>query len=200
MIFFAASEIMIGNNFRVGVAPYPNSDVSPDIFINVWPVDTYMMARDCKNPEGAWYYLMWYNKTGIVMVAENYLFQLDPSTYFPRFMTNAYTRERVVDVYYDELEIETKENIKIRDNMFMNMRLTYNFEPVLRQELEDIYSQGIMPMIYEPEKYGDVRGRLKVLQRQADQAYERWLDDKILAGWQFSADHPWGISPMAQAD
>jgi hypothetical protein len=189
----------IGKNFSVGVGPFPSSDFSaPHQYQNIYPQDTYMILKDAKNPMGAWFYLRWYNRVGIVMVVENYNYQLDPSTYFPRFMTNTYTRMRIGEIYSDEISQDTRRNIQLRDEAMLNHRMTYNFEPTIREQRDTAFDRGIAPIIQNPTLNQDVRGRLAQIQNQVDSLRDNWLRRHEAAGWIFPDDFPWGISPRMQ--
>jgi ABC-type glycerol-3-phosphate transport system substrate-binding protein len=184
----------IGLDFSVGVNPFPNSDQSPEIYTRVDCGDnTYVMLKDCDNPIGAWWYLMWYNTNGLI-ISENYNYKKSVTSYMPRYMTNKYTKTRLADIYYDYLEPEAKENIQKRDHMIENTPLTY-----ARGNTYWWHGWAMNPVnaiIDSTDASVDIQAVLKESQLRADETNDNWHTEMIDNGWEFPVDFPWGIPPV----
>ena len=56
---------------------------------------------------------------------------------------------------------------------------------------------GVTDMVFDPDKYRDVRGKLRELQTRTDKIVEdAFISDLETKGWRFTDDAPWGIPPV----
>jgi hypothetical protein len=157
-----------------------------------------MIYREAENPEGAWWYLKWYNVSGL-MISENYNYVKNEITYMPRYLTNTYARTRVADIYYDYLDPETKENIKKRDDMIANLKLTYTYDVTawwFNWAIGSTYGMGVASLLEEDARTQDIGAKLRSCQENADTNRDGWYTTKEAEGWEFPPDFPWGIPPQ----
>lgn len=182
-----------GVDFKVGLARWPSFADDPDQeSIVVYTDDVFQLMRDCKNPDGGWFYVKWYMSAGLLEVAELNSFDADPVNYFPFYYTNSYIRQRCYDLYYDELTEESKALIAARDAMFDNAIANSGCH---QARIDSIYTYNEIITVAQQQKVSSIREYLKDLQRRLDALADEWIEEKNQKGWNISDENPWGTPP-----
>jgi len=185
------AEDWLGVDFDYRVVPCPNHEDADKEYAMCYFDDVYMLVKNARNPDGAWFYMKWYLTSGALQVAEMANYYTDPVNYFPRFYTHSYTRQRCYDMFIDEETSEaTKKAIAMRDEI-MDRDIIYAYMSATGDFFSVTYTGISADMT--ARKVTSVREYLDGMQKKGDRFTEKWLDDMEDKGWVIDpVNDPWG--------
>lgn len=167
----------MGNDFEVGIAALPYDDEAQygltQTTIAGYAWQWYGIPTGAKNPDGGWLFCRWAVTDGTASVQERAAVD-NPDTWTPVYIAHIPTKQKLFDLYLDDVRSDIKANLETREEIFndigidrpVNAPINADFETVLEGRCVDIVNGDLT-----------VTDGLSDIQSTADILYNRYLKD-----------------------